>query len=281
MGKFIWLASYPKSGNTWMRALLTNYIRDGSEPASINELIGGPIASARFWFDEWAGIEASALSDEAIEQLRPGVYRCMADEAPEHYFLKVHDAWRRTANGEPLFPPEITAGVVYIMRNPLDLVSSCAHHWGLGLAEATERLCKPDFALARSHGALTDQLQQPLKSWSDHVNSWLEEAGLPTCLVRYEDLRADPQRVLGEVVRFCGLEYDSTRLDKAVAFADFAELQRQEQAEGFRERSILAPDGFFRRGQVNAWREELEPDLVRQLIACHGRLMRRYGYLDG
>ena len=47
MADIVWLASYPKSGNTWMRALLTNYWRDGAAPADINELDGGPIASAR------------------------------------------------------------------------------------------------------------------------------------------------------------------------------------------------------------------------------------------
>lgn len=46
-GNIYWLASYPKSGNTWMRILLTNYLRDGDEPADINNLDGGPIASAR------------------------------------------------------------------------------------------------------------------------------------------------------------------------------------------------------------------------------------------
>ena len=263
-----------------MRALLTNYLNDGSAPAGINELIGGPIASARFWFDEWAGIEASALSDTIIEQLRPGVYRCMAGEAEDTHFLKVHDMWRRTGNGEALFPPEISKGVVYILRSPLDLVSSCGHHWGISLAETAERLCDPGFALARSHGALSDQLHQPLGSWSGHVQSWVDEAGLPVCLVRYEDLRADPQGVLGDVIRFSGLEYDQVRIEKAVAFADFSELQRQEQEGGFRERSTRSPGQFFRRGLVNGWRQELSADLVQQIIATHGQTMRRFGYLD-
>src|SRR6185369_1295236 len=80
MAEIFWLASYPKSGNTWMRILLNNYRRNAPEPADINKLEGGPIASARVWFDEWVGIEASALDDALIERLRPGVYRCMARE---------------------------------------------------------------------------------------------------------------------------------------------------------------------------------------------------------
>jgi aryl sulfotransferase len=55
----VWLASYPKSGNTWLRVLLTNYLRDASEPADINQLFGAPIAGARRRFDEWVGVEGS------------------------------------------------------------------------------------------------------------------------------------------------------------------------------------------------------------------------------
>ena len=69
-----------------MRVLLTNYLRDGNTPADINKLDGGPIASVRKWFDEWVGIEASALDDVIVERLRPDVYRCMAGESPDTMF---------------------------------------------------------------------------------------------------------------------------------------------------------------------------------------------------
>lgn len=118
MGKIIWLASYPKSGNTWMRVLLTNYLRNSDTPADINNLDGGPIASARVWFDEWAGIEASALNDTVTERLRPDVCRGMARESTNTLFMKAHDAWSCTDRGEPLFPADVTAGVIYILRNP-------------------------------------------------------------------------------------------------------------------------------------------------------------------
>ena len=279
MAKIIWLASYPKSGNTWLRSLLTNYQQAGDAPADINDLSGGPIAGARLWFDEWAGVEASALSDAVIERLRPAVYRCMAGEAAEPLFMKVHDAWSRTDTGEPLFPPDVTAGVVYMMRNPLDLAASCAHHWGVTLERAVDNLGNPGFSLARSLGGLSDQLRQRLGSWSDHGRSWLVESGLPVHRVRYEDLRRDPVTIFGEVVRFVGLPYAAARLQKAVAFSDFAELQRQENEKGFRERSVVAPGPFFRQGQVEAWREELPASLAQRLIEAHQVMMRRYGYL--
>lgn len=235
---------------------------------------------ARVWFDEWVGVEATALDDVVIEQLRPAVYRCIAHATDDTLYMKVHNAWACTDHGEGLFPADITAGVIYILRNPLDLAPSCAHHWGISIAQAVENLCNPDFTMTRSLGGLIDQLRQHVRSWSGHVHSWLDASGLPICLVHYEDLRRDSEGVFGEVVRFCGLRYDEARVCKAVAFSDFAELQRQEQAAGFAERSTKAPGSFFRRGQVRSWSNELAPHLVQRLIEAHRETMRRFGYLD-
>lgn len=280
MVKIFWLASYPKSGNTWMRILLNNYLRNAPEPTDINKLQGGAIASARLWFDEWAGVEAAALDDATIERLRPGVYRCIARDEQETLYMKVHDAWGRTDRGEGLFPADVTGGVIYILRNPLDMAASCAHHWGLSVEQAVENLCNPDYASSRSLGDMTDQLRQKMGSWSSHVQSWLDESDLPVHLVRYEDMKRDPEAFFGEVVRFCGLPWDAERVSRAVAFSDFSELQRQENAKGFNERSPKAPGLFFRRGQAGSWREELPAHLVQRLIDVHGETMRRFGYLD-
>jgi hypothetical protein len=280
MGKIVWLASYPKSGNTWMRTLLVNYLRHENTPADINHLGSGPIASARVWFDEWAGIEASQLSDEVVERLRPGVYACMARESSETIYMKVHDCWRRNDLGEPLFPAQVSAGVVYILRNPLDMAASMAGHYGVESQTAIDNLCDPDFALARSLGSLADQLRQPLGSWSGHVASWLDSSGLPVLLVRYEDLRREPDHFFGSVVRFLDLPFDEARVRKAVEFSSFEELKRQESEKGFDERSVKASQPFFRKGQTGAWRDELNQAQAAQIIAAHAALMRRFGYLD-
>jgi aryl sulfotransferase len=278
--KIIWLASYPKSGNTWMRILLTNYVRDASVPADINRLDGGPMASARACFDESAGIEASALGDGVIEQLRPQVFRCLLREATDTLYMKVHDAWGRTSCGDALFPPDVTAGVVYMLRNPLDVAPSCSHHWGVSMAQAVENLCAPAFAVARSRDGLADQLRQQLRCWTGHARSWLEESGLRVHLVRYEDLRSDPESVFGAVVRFCGLPWDAARVRKAVTFSAFSELRDQEQTHGFRERPLRSSGPFFRCGTSGSWRDELPLALAEQLIQTHRASMRHFGYLD-
>jgi aryl sulfotransferase len=272
----VWLASYPKSGNTWLRVLLTNYLRDADEPADINQLSGGPIASARRHFDEWVGVEGSALDANVVDRLRPQVYRRLARDADETLFVKVHDAWTRVGTGEPMFPADVTLGVVYIIRNPLDLAASCAHHRGRSIAAAVETLC--DGGGSPTGCDLTGQLRQRLGSWGEHVRSWVDDSGAPLHVVRYEDLSVDPCGFFGGVVKFCGLDYDEDRVKKAVAFSSFGELRRQEASAGFQERSPAAPGGFFRRGQAGSWRDELPVDLAERLAAAHHETMRRFCY---
>lgn len=275
-----WLTSYPKSGNTWMRILLTNYIRNTSTPANINRLENISIASSRGLFDEWVGVEASTLDNNTIERLRPGVYRCMTRETCENIYIKTHESWHLTDCGEGLFPSSVTGGAIYILRNPLDMASSCANHWGVSIEQAVNNLCDPLFVQASTIEEMPDQLSQKIGSWSDHVSSWLDHSGLNVHLVRFEDLHRDPIAVFGKVIEFCHMPLDKERLVRAVNFSKFSELQNQESVNDFRERSPKACKPFFRRGQVGSWREELPVHLVQRLIDVHGKIMLRFKYLD-
>ena len=279
MGNIYWLASYPKSGNTWMRILLTNYLRNADEPADINSLDGGPIASARQAFDDHVGLEASDLTQDEIERYRPFVYDQISEQAKEPLYLKVHDAFTYTPYGYPLISKTATAGVIYLLRNPLDVAVSFAHHSASSAERMVQKMGEADFAFVDRPRQLYNQLRQRLLTWSGHVTSWVDEPGLRMLVVRYEDLKADTLAGFREVVRFCGLEDDPPRLEKAVRFSQFEQAQKQEKEHGFGEK-MAGSDAFFRKGQVGSWREELTPELAQKLIADHAAVMKRFGYLD-
>ncbi len=280
MSAIVWLASYPKSGNTWVRVLLANYLSDAREPVDINELMVSGMASARRPFDECCGIEASALDDSLVDRLRPAVYRRLAADSSDDLFMKVHDAWSEVGPGLPMFPPDVTRAVVYIVRNPLDVAVSAASHWHAEPEQVVDWMCDPDYRHNAAETRLPDQLRQFLGSWSDHARSWLDRSAMPSHPVRYEDLRADPEHALTGVLDACGLACDPGRVRTAVEFSDFRELQRQERAQGFRERPLKAREPFFRRGQAGAWRDELPPPLADRLVRAHGETMTRFGYLE-
>lgn len=280
MKRIVWLASYPKSGNTWFRIFLTNFLRNGDSPADINELNGGPIASARWPFDEAVGYDSGELTADEVDRLRPEVYMHQSREAKETIYCKVHDAYTFLSDGRPIFPPEATKCVIYFIRNPLDVCVSYAHHGGRDKYDRTIRGLADPAKVLSAHDATEDnQLRQKLLTWGGHAASWLGAPGLRVHLMRYEDMKRRPEEVFGNAVRFLGLPDDAARVRKAIGFSRFEEAQRQERDKGFREK--LPPAKlFFRKGEIGSWRDALTPEQAAKVIADNTDAMRRFGYLD-
>ena len=278
MGDLIWLASYPKSGNTWMRIFLTNYWRDADNPVDINDLDVPWLVGRRSLFDQYTGLKSSDLTMDEIDALRPEIYRHLAQQLDKTLVTKVHDAYQYLSARHPLFPPEITKGALYLIRNPLDVAVSYAVHCGASLDESIAWM-KTDTSLASSSHALSLQLRQRMLSWSDHVHSWVEGTeGFPVHVVRYEDMYAHPLATFAEVVTFIGTALDPARLEKAIRFSSFQVVRQQEQTKGYVERPPTM-DFFFRKGQVGSWCTQLSQAQVKQIIADHHEVMQRFGYL--
>src|SRR5262249_24864406 len=125
----IWLASFPKSGNTWFRIFLANLVREEATPADINNLDErGGIASSRYEFEATTLLDSSLLSHDDIDNLRPRVYETIAAETSEERWIKVHDAYSRLDDGEPLFGRHVARAAVYLVRDPRDVAISFAYH---------------------------------------------------------------------------------------------------------------------------------------------------------
>jgi len=279
MNGIIWLASYPKSGNTWFRVFLTNLRGEEEGPVQINRLDSTPIASARSIFDDEAGIEASDLTFDEIDRFRPEIYEHLAEQAEETPFMKVHDAYTSNDNNIPLFPEEATAGAIYIIRNPLDVAISFAHHSGWDYDKAILRMADAKSAFCGKPKRLHNQLRQKLLSWSSHVKSWTEQSFFPVCVLRYEDMKLNSVETFEKAVQFSGLEYGREEILKALELSSFEELRRQEKEDDFKEKSPSS-DMFFRKGKIGSWREELTEKQAEQVMHDHREVMRRFGYLE-
>jgi hypothetical protein len=273
-----WLASYPKSGNTWFRVFLSNLFKKDEEPASINDLHHTPIASARQPFDEATGLPSSDMTFEEVDRLRPEVYRQQAREAEDIQYRKVHDAYTYLEDGSPLFPTDVSRGAVYFVRNPLDVLISFAHHSATEPSKMVEVINDPAKAFGRSPEKLFNQLRQKLSSWSGHVKSWVDQPNIPVHVMRYEDMRREPLKVFMDAVNFLGLDASKEEVKEALQKSDLSVLQEQEKQQGFKEKMIRA-DKFFRKGQVGEWREVLTQDQVDAVIREHEEVMKRFGYL--
>lgn len=276
MSGILWLASFPKSGNTWLRAFLANLLSNAREPVDINALpqFGWGDAKAEL-YEKVAGKPAKEMSDEELHLLRPRVHRLMCTlRGGDTVMAKTHNALT-TLGGVPTITPEATAGAIYVVRNPLDVTSSYASHFGLSVDDTIEAM-----AADSNFITTTDKFVfQMLRSWSTHVRSWTEAPGLDPLVVRYEDMARKPGKTFGRVVRFLGLNSPQDRVERAIRFSSFRELARQEEARGFVERSANA-QRFFRQGRAGGWRAALTGEQIERVIAAHRDVMRAHGYLD-
>jgi len=275
----VWIASYPKSGNTWIRAFLHNLVRlaageDGEQ--DINEM-------ARFstWdLDKkrYAALLGFEPDNDAhrkeIAATRHAVHRQIADAIDGLLFIKTHNGLVMD-RGHSTINFDVTAGAVYVVRNPLDVAISYAHHSGMTLDAAIARMAATDAETAGTDSAV----YEVHGSWSQHVWSWTRNPHRALHVVRYEDLLADPRSAFGGMARHLLLDSTRRRLDKAIALSSFARLQAQERAKGFRERPASADQNFFREGRAGQWKEVLTPAQIDRVVRDHGEQMQRFGYL--
>jgi sulfotransferase family protein len=287
----VWLASFPKSGNTWLRMLLANLSARDDAPVDINDLPEQRrIASAREPFDDLTLIDSSLLTHDEIDALRPRVYEELAGGAAEDdddepadasavRFVKVHDAYTLTPKGEPLLAGARGAErAIVIVRDPRDVAPSLASHRGTGIDEAIAFMSDSEAGFCAGTGRQHSQLRQKLHGWSGHIASWLAQGDIPVHLIRYEDLQADTFGTLRGILDFAGRLASEDDMRRAVEFAGFDQLRQQEQDNGFREAPRWTGGDFFRRGKTGGWRDELTAEQAARIEAEHAAMMRRLGY---
>jgi aryl sulfotransferase len=290
---FAWLASYPKSGNTWFRLLIAN-LAARDEPADINAMPErGGIASGRGDFHFHTLIDSGLLTHDEADALRPRVYEAIArdggaddgsddsrDKSRLPRLIKAHDAYLDTPLGEPLLAAARGASrAILIVRDPRDVAPSLANHRHSTIDAAIDFLVDREACFAAGARSQNAQLRQRLLDWSGHAASWLDQRDLPVHLVRYEDLKAAPVATFAAALDFLGCAFTADELEQAVDFASFERLQAQEKANGFAEwRSPDGTDLFFRRGESQGWRRELTPEQARRIEAAHAPMMARLGY---
>jgi hypothetical protein len=273
------IASYPKSGNTWARAFLHNLVRlrNGERgEQDINDM-------ARFstWdldkkrYAHFLGHEPDNSSERnEIAATRHAVHRQIADSREGLVFIKTHNCLVMD-RGHSTVNFAVTAGAIYVVRNPLDVAISYAHHAGSSIDVAIERMAESDvesdgsdIAVYEVHG-----------SWSQHVWSWTRNQHAALRIVRYEDMLENPQPTFGAMAQHLHLTTTRRNLVRAIEHSSFARLQAQEREKGFRERPPQADQNFFREGRAGRWKDVLTPAQVDRIVRDHGEQMQRFGYL--
>jgi hypothetical protein len=272
----LWIASYPRSGNTWMRIFLyclrKSIVGETSEVVRLDDVRQFERSDVSLpHYERLAGRTLDPMSP-VIARLRPKVQMEIAQQNKGIVTVKTHNAFL-SDRGYPIINPQASAGAVYMVRNPLDIVVSYAELRDKSVDQIIELMAKDGSA-----GWGKDTAYWASGSWSQNVKSWTEPPHPIVLVVRYEDMVAKPAETFGSVAHHLHLAPTEAQLRSAIDMASFPTLQAAEREQGFTERPESARV-FFREGRSGQWRERLTSDQISRLVAAHREMMQKFKYL--
>jgi Sulfotransferase domain len=275
MDKIIWLASYPKSGNTWLRAIVDRIVRP-ERPFDLNALGETAPAFSRLTerFLAKHGVEVPVSAPGEVRRYWAAAQHAICSTSEQEIFLKTHNISAKFDCG--YFPdPTLTKSVVYIVRDPRDVAISFAWHYRHSLGLAVAALCSSSTFNFKPQQIGRTEL---LLSWGEHVAGWTTLKRFPLLVLRYEDLLADAEAEIHRIAGFLGKQVSETQVQDIAAATSFEQLRRQEAERGFTE--AVRSGGFFRVGKAQQWRDVNDQSVFQPLLDKFSRQMRRYGYLE-
>lgn len=278
MKNIVWLASYPKSGNTWFRIFLSNLRSEQAAPIDINEIQTNGIFSSNAIFEKATGIHQQELTPNEADLLRPDIFRYYSNRFDDFLFVKAHDAYTYLPNQQPLFPTDVSYGVIYFVRNPLDVAVSWAFHNGK-TTETADKDINKELNVANPSSKYASQLRQKLLTWKGHYLSWTRQTDIPFLVLRYEDMKQKPLETFKKAVQFLNWTYTDEEILEALDKSSFKRLQSQETDKGFRER-FRNQKKFFRKGQVGDWKNHLTIKQIQNIVDFNKEIMLELDYIN-
>jgi len=271
--RITWIASYPKSGNTWLRSFLQAY--RGGGHLDLNDLHTGYGDSGEHYMRPVSALPLADLQVAGQLLLRPAaLLNAMAIMPPPRLF-KTHFCNLKPEGVPAYIPGEFTERAIYIVRDPRDVLMSVCRHYGLSTPMGVEMMANKDRRIGG--GGQTTQI---ISSWSNHVASWGGEDKYPVHVVRYEDMCSDPVSEFTEVIEFLGWDMDADRIKRSVDAVELSKLRQREDDTGFVENPLHEERGRFFNEGGSRWQDEVGPKWIEQIEKDHGDIMRHMAYLE-
>ena len=282
---FVWLASYPKSGNTLLRSMLAAYFfsEDGIYNFSLNDNIRQFPSTKLF---ERMGIDITNEKEVIKNYIKA---QESINQKEKLQFLKTH-SYLFNIDNVPFTNLNNTLGVIYIVRDPRNVVTSYAHHSGISPEHAARSMIE----LYKYKGDLTSRNSERatlyMGTWSGNYNSWksLKDPGR-YLLIKYEDLINNKDLTFRKVIKFLcmlnGVKFkiDQVKFRNVIESTEFKKMQKLEQEEGFREAKTDSKTGdkipFFNLGAKNDWKKILDPEIKTKIETNFKKEMKELGYL--
>ena len=276
----IWLASYPKSGNTLLRSILASYFfsKDGNFNFNHLNFINQFPTISQF---SKLGIDTS--NEKEIFRNFIEAQKLMNKEEKSIKFLKTHSSLSKI-NSVNFTDFNNSLGAIYIVRDPRNVVTSFAHHYGLSIEQSTNIMIDEKKWLSK-----TDITYKTfLGSWNINYNSWKQFKN-NLLLIKYEDLVSKKKTTFLKIFKFIknltnnSFEIDMVKLNKSIKSTEFQKLKKLEEEKIFTESMIDNVTGkrrnFFRLGKANNWKLHLDEKFTTIIEHKFEKEMIELGYL--
>ena len=277
----IWIASYPKSGNTWLRSLLSSYLytNDGTFNfdllKKIQQFPSEPYF--RFFLKDFKDIKKVSAhwiaAQDRLNLFNDGTI-----------FLKTHNALCTIENNH-FTNKNNTKAAIYVVRDPRNVITSLSHHYDMDIEESFNFLTDSNISLIARK--LHSDVITTIGDWSNNYQSWRNLKFAPILIVKYEDLIIDTKKtflsILNFLKNFIDIKIEENKILKTIESCNFDRLSKNEQIEGFAESVYSEKKGkklnFFYLGKKNNWRDLLNPVYEEKIRNIFKSEMEELGYI--
>ena len=278
----LWIASYPKSGNTWLRSLLTAYYYSEDGMFDFNLLSKIYQFPSEVFFRSYKKNFLN-ISDTAKYWI-DAQEKINSDN--KFKIFKTHNAYLEVNKNE-FTNKNNTLGCIYIVRDPRNMITSIKNHYEHSYDEALSFMTnKKGFLYKKKNNQYVDF--NFLSSWQNHYISWVYQKDFPIIIIRYEDLEKNPKKTFEEAVRFINdvgklnHKYNKKKAERCIESCDFKLLKKKEEMQGFMEKAVGQKSkkkiNFFNLGKKNQWQKILPKKILEKMNELFKEDIKRFGY---
>ncbi len=273
----IWLASYPKSGNTWLRSFLSTYFymdinRDTFDFDILNKIEQFPR------LNHFKNIGTIPKNFEEVTKLWIPMQNKI-NLNNNLVFLKTHNVFG-SINNHQFTDKNNTLGAIYIVRDPRDVLISYSKHMNNDI-EHTLKYILEDNHMGLLEGS--DNVFNEIRaSWGQNYNSWKHFNLSPIILIKYEDLLDNPFNTFLIIIKYISkltkIEINEEKIKKCIKICEFKNLQNLEKKIGFAE-NLHKKELFFNQGKKNQWSNKINEKILYRIEKKFKKEMKELNYI--
>ena len=278
----IWISSYPKSGNTWVRALLSSYFysKDGNFHFDLLEQIK-EFPKHSDYLNE---ISVNSNLAEIAKEWIPAQRKLNLKHNNSTFFLKTHSAICNV-DGSDFTDKENTLGAIYVVRDPRNVILSLSNHFDYSIEKSLEMICNKKQIITNPTKENRYLGFTVVSDWQNHYRTWKNFKLVEVKIVKYEDLILSPKNtfisILNFINKFMQVDLDEDRIKNVLMSTEFSKLQQSENKYGFKESSNMSGFNkkFFNLGPKNDWKNLLKKEIQEKIENHFKEEMKELGYL--